>query len=203
MKSTLIGLTLVTGFAFAAQADEEKTLKDRFDVASAPKVILSVPVGSVDIRSHDDDSIKLQVVVTSKDDGWFSSSDLEDVSLSKAISGDTVELAVEAEDTKQEWRLTIPADADLEIEMGVGQLEIDSVNGDIIAELGVGDVEVELENKDYSAIELGAGVGDVDLNGFRNIERERRMVSEEIEWQGDGKHNINIEVGVGDIDVSH
>ncbi len=201
MKKIVFACTVLALASTHALAKDEVYLDDKFDIEANSTVHIEVPVGSLEIETHNSNEVVVDIRVKQKDDGWFSSGDLEDVSLEKDIDGDRVHLEVDVEDTAQEWRVILPKSANIRIQMGVGEVEIEEASRDVLVDLGVGEVDVELEGDDYRKINLETGVGGADLDGFKGIERDRTIVSESIYWQGKGEYHIDIEVGVGDVDV--
>lgn len=200
-KRTLILCTVVMSFSLTA--GEKVEIEENIDIKGANTLYLDVEVGEVDIKTHNSDEISLDVVVKESDSNWFKNNDLDDVELTQEIRKDTVYLSIDVEDTKQNWKLLVPEHLNLKLKMGVGEIQVDGLSKDIDIHLGVGDTEVFLADNNYSSIELDTGVGDADLDGFDNQKTRRSIVSKSIEWLGNGSHDVNVEVGVGDVEVSY
>jgi len=190
-------------FTTASLGKDKVTLEETITVEANSSIHFEVPVGSLDIATYDGDEIIVKVEVEEADNDWFSSPDLSEAQIAIDNSGDKVHLEIDMEDVVQKWKVKIPQDASLDIDLGVGGIEIEDFAQDASIDVGVGEIDITLSSDNYREIELGAGVGGVDLDGFKNIDRERAMVSENIEWRGKGDHDLNIEVGVGDIEVSN
>lgn len=198
-----VALTIFAVLFTAASLGKDKvTLEESITVEANASIHFEVPVGSLDITTYNGDEIIIKVEVEEADNDWFSSPDLSEAKIEIDNSGDKVHLEIDMEDVVQKWEVKIPHDANLDIDLGVGGIEIEDFERDAIIDVGVGEIDITLSSDNYREIELGAGVGDVDLDGFKNIDRDRAMVSENIEWRGKGDHDLNIEVGVGDIEVS-
>lgn len=190
-------------FTTASLGKDKVTLEETISVDANTSIHIEVPVGSLEIETYSGDEIIVKVEVKEADNDWFSSPDFSDAQIDIDNSGKKVHLQIDMEDVVQKWEVKIPRDANLDIDLGVGGIEIEDFERDAFIDVGVGEVDVKLSSDNYREIELGAGVGDVDLDGFKNIDRERAIVSENIEWRGKGDHDLNIEVGVGDIEVSN
>ncbi|MBE1301695.1 MAG: hypothetical protein GJ680_17545 [Alteromonadaceae bacterium] len=202
MKKPLLLLSALALCVGHAYGKERIYLDDKFDVEKDSIIHIDVPVGSVEIETHDSDQVVIDIVVKEKNDGWFGGDDIEDAELEKDISGKKVRLEVDVDESQQEWRVKLPKSANIRVELGVGQVELENVERDVMVDVGVGEVDVELTDDNYRKISLESGVGGADLSGFKQVDRERAMVSESLYWRGEGEYLIDIEVGVGDIDVN-
>jgi hypothetical protein len=188
-------------FTTASLGKDRVTLEETISVEAQSTIHFDIPVGSLEITTYDGDKVILEVEVKEADSDWFSSVDLDDVEIDITQSGTKLHLEIEKEDVVQKWEVKIPSDASLNIDLGVGEVDIDDFDRDANIDVGVGEVDVYLSGTNYREIELDSGVGGADLDGFSNIDRERAMVSESIEWTGKGDYDLIIDVGVGDIDV--
>lgn len=203
MKKHLLCATIATLITCSAYASDNKRIHDSFNIPTDSTIYLDVSVGEIEITTHEGDELSLDVEVSEQDHHFFSSVDVDDAELDKDISGSNVHLRVELDDTQQKWRLNVPKSAHLNINLGVGEIDIDDVSRNIDLELGVGEADIRLEDNNYASIELESGVGSTDIRGFKNSKNHQAMVSEDASWHGDGQYTINAEVGVGDLDVRY
>lgn len=194
----IIAATLVTQTSFAK---DKVNLQQSIKLTAESTVHFEVPVGSLDIETYNGDTLELDIEVKEADSDWFSSADLEDVELTIDQRDNAVLLEIDMEDVVQKWSVRIPKNIHLDIDLGVGEVEIDDFERTATIDVGVGEVDIDLENDNYRLIDLETGVGDVDLRGFNNIDRERNLVNESIRWRGKGEYDLEIEVGVGEINV--
>lgn len=190
-------------FTTASLGKDRVTLEDTISANAESTIHVNVPVGSLEIETYDGDEIVLEVEVKEADNDWFKSVDLEDAEIEVRKNGDRIYLEIDMEDVVQSWQVKIPKDADLDIDLGVGEVDIEDFERSANIDVGVGEVDIYLSDDNYADIDLDSGVGGADLDGFKNVDRERAMISESVEWSGKGEHEINIDVGVGDIDVRH
>jgi hypothetical protein len=203
MKKQLLCATIALLIASSAYASDSKHIQDSFTIATDSTIFLEVEVGEIEITTHDGDELKLEVLVSERDQHWFASADVDDAELEKDINGSNVHLQIKIDDTLQTWRLTVPKSAHLNINLGVGEIDIDNASRNIDVELGVGEADIRLADDDYANIELESGVGSTDIRGFKGTKNHHALVSEEASWRGSGKYTIHAEVGVGEVDVRY
>ncbi|WP_416308500.1 hypothetical protein [Neptunicella sp. SCSIO 80796] len=202
MKKTSVVLLLSALITIPVMAKESVTIKDKFDVVEDSQIEIHVPVGEFELTTHDGHYIELSVKVEEQDNSWFSSADLDDVELTKQVSHSRIFLEIDEEDTKQTWQISVPADANINLDMGVGEAKLKQLSRDVKAELGVGELSIEVSSDNYKSINLESGVGEASLRGFKQSESSRALISEEAYWQGSGKYMIDAQVGVGEVSVS-
>lgn len=103
------------------------------------------------------------------------------------------------------WHLQVPAALGLDLQLGVGDLRITSMLGDVDASVGVGRVEILASAGAVKAVDLTSGVGDVDLL-VRNRSVEEGgsgFVDDRLEWAaGAGSARLHVDCGVGSVRVS-
>lgn len=203
MKLPALTVALIASVSLPAVAKNSLSIEEAYDISSAGQVQFEIPVGSLDLRTHNSDEIIIEVRVKEQEDTWFSSWDLDDIHLEKEMSGDSVRFFIDADNAIQEWRVIVPSSVHLDIDVGVGEVDLEDVGNDIFVEVGVGEVDIDLDSDDYGRIDLDSGVGAADLSGFKNVDSERRLISESTLWRGNGSHEIRVEVGVGEIDVNY
>ncbi|MCY7293878.1 DUF4097 family beta strand repeat-containing protein [Alteromonas sp. a30] len=206
MNKLVTSLIGVSAFISASVlAGNTTTLNDTFSIPSKGTLHLDVPVGQVILETHDANNIQVRVEVRNESDIWFGDDDekvnLENAEIKHRNSNNNLYLEINNEKLIQKWTVYMPENTNLELEVGVGEVNLKGQLADIDVEVGVGEVDVELEHNNYTSIELESGVGDVDLDGFKGATQERGMVSGGVEWHGSGDYKIDIEVGVGEVDV--
>jgi len=187
----------------ACLAQESILLEKNIAVSANSELHINIPVGELRLESYAGQQVQLQIEVKeSKTKSWFSSADLSEVELSQQQDQQKLQLSVAGEDVTQKWTVKVPQHVDLDLAIGVGDALLVGINADLGMDIGVGSAEVKLAHDNYSRISLDAGVGDAKLKSFQNVEVEKALVSTEVDWQGTGKYNINVDVGVGDVQVS-
>lgn len=201
MKKLFLPIMLTAVFSQTLHAKDQVVLQETYNIEANSTININVAVGELDIETHNGDDVRLEIIVKESDDNWFDSMDLDEAEITFSQKQEQVYFSVDVEDTTQEWKVLVPQNANLDIDMGVGKVTIEDVNQSVNLDLGVGDAEIRLIDSNYNRISLDTGVGDADLDGFSNAETERNIVSENVKWRGEGEYRINVDVGVGDIEV--
>ena len=201
-KSLFTSALLITGFmATPSMAADSVMIEKNIAVEANSELHINIPVGELKLESYDGHQVLLQIEVE-KGNNWFSSVDLEDAKLSEEQTSEQLKLAVELENTTQEWVVKVPNTVDLDLDIGVGEARLRAINSDVKMDVGVGSADIRLATDNYATISLDAGVGDAKLRDFDNAKTERAVVSAEVDWSGNGEHVLNVDVGVGDVEVS-
>jgi hypothetical protein len=204
MKKSLVAFALCSALATGtALADDVKTLRKTVEVEKGQKISFNVPVGSLKVETCDCNEVTVKVKVEPSDGSWniFSSGNVEDAELSVRQRGNGISFEVDEDDTKQKWRVTMPASSALNIDVGVGQVDVNDFNNSLRAEVGVGQITVDVEGENFDDIKVESGVGDASIRGFSGVDKARAMVSSSAHYRGDGDYSIDVEVGVGEASV--
>ncbi|NQZ07177.1 MAG: hypothetical protein HRT35_08445 [Algicola sp.] len=205
MKKSLVALALFTTLASSTvMAKDVKRISKTMDVEQGQKISLNVPVGSLDVQTCDCNEITIKVTVEPSNNKWgfFSSgADVDNAELKIRERSSGLSFEIDEDDTKQKWKVTLPASSALDIDMGVGSVDVEDLSNSLNAEVGVGQISVDLSGDNYQRIELESGVGDTSIDGFSGVKTKRSVVSSEASFRGDGEYSISIEVGVGSADV--
>lgn len=198
-----IGLALTTTYAMAKDSRE---LNHNFAVSGASQLEIDFPVGILEVENYDGSEVVVTVRIEPKNDkGWFGSEvDLSDIELSHSQSAGSLNLKLDNDDIQQSWYVKMPKSMAIDVELGVGDIEINDASNSVDIELGVGAVRIDSALDDYKRIELDTGVGDTKIRGLKNdANTSRKVVSSHSSYRGNGQYAIDVEVGVGDIKVTN
>ena len=201
----LISALVMTLSATQVMAEDVKVLEKVIDAKNFSKLVLEVPVGEINVKTSKGSDISL-VVELQPDEDWLGrSSDLSDAQISVRDTGSTLKLKVDLEDdddVEQTWTVTMPAEMAASFNLGVGSVEIDDLVSDINVDVGVGEVDISVNTSLYDSIKLDAGVGDTSIKGGKGrYQRDQVLVTSSSQLQGEGKKELEANVGVGDIEV--
>jgi len=202
---SLISALVMALSATTVMAEDVKVLEKVIDAKSFTKLVLDVPVGEINVKASKGSDISL-VIELEPDEDWLGrSSDLSDAQISISDDGSTLKLKVDLEDdddVEQSWTVMMPADMAISLNLGVGSVEIDDLTSDIKVDVGVGEVDVAVNTSLYDSIKLDAGVGDTSIKGGKGrYERDQVLVTSSSQLHGEGKKELEANVGVGDIEV--
>lgn len=190
-------------FSSALFADTFKRISHVVDAADLEKLHLDISVGELDIETYDGEEIQLEVDIESQR-SWFSfrRRDVEDIELEIDGSRSHVYLGITEQDIETHWRIVPPAKLELEVDMGVGDVQIADFTNSLNMELGVGSVQVVVLADDYDVIHANSGVGDSRISGFEGgVDNERNFISADSYYYGGGEKIMEIELGVGDVEI--
>jgi hypothetical protein len=196
--------------AVPAWADDlERTFDLDRPASGITRIVLEVGVGDVEIVGDESDRITAHVEVSASK-GWRGSArarrELEAMQLEAEVKGEALHLRMSEHGEGdrhfgENWTLHVPAGTALELELGVGDLRVLDLAGTIEIEVGVGDVRVEGEHAAFGEIEGQCGVGDVSLRTPKGRTEGSGFIAHTLEARGPGKSAIDVEVGVGDVDI--
>jgi hypothetical protein len=230
MKKALIVLTLMLATATPAIAGAPRTLNATLPADGLDTVKLEAGVGDVEIFAADTvDEVTLEVQLKPRRGGFFSSMkkaqrEVDEAELRVEASGGTLRLEIDtdADDRhfEESWTIELPSRLAFDLELGVGDVEIRGIAGELSCEIGVGDVLVEAVSGDvtvevgvgdasvtssadfYGSVAGSGGVGDAKLTVRGERISSSGFVGHSAEWNGEGPHHIEISVGVGDARVT-
>ena len=202
MKKSYLAAALALVIVLPACADDSVTLKETHRVPANTNLHFDVPIGEIELETYSGDEVKLSVTVSIKDDNWFSDDDLSDAEMQIEVDGDDVYFAVNKKENQQDWKILLPETANIDLDVGVGSVSIEGVERTLKVDLGVGEITAEMASNDYRRIDLDSGVGEVQVSGLANADVETSIVSESLDWRGGGEYKLDIDVGVGGIDVT-
>ncbi len=197
--------------AVPAQAGHgRKTIHETVPAAGASAVAIDFPVGELRIETGFANEVRVDLEVVC--DRWFRSCEnrIDDVELVSDLAGGTLHVEIRGYgrghtgDLEVNGTITVPAGKELEVDMGVGELDITGVSGRLDVDLGVGEVTVRMPAAKVRSVSIDAGVGDTSLRlPGGAVGEARSFVSSEIDWsEGRGEARVSVDVGVGDAAVT-
>lgn len=226
--NTTWAIVFVLTLLLPASAAANRTLETAVPRNGATALALDTAVGDVTVAPSKDDSIHVLVKLTPRKAGFFSSRKAAERQVEAArlgVSRDGREVSLKIEGVSGEprfeatWTVSLPADMNLELAMGVGDLKVEGMTGKIDADLGVGDatlvtaageLKIDVGVGDitlsapaaaYATVECSTGVGEVTLRHDTTTLGGEGMVSKELSWKGPGDGSITLDTGVGSIEV--
>ncbi len=200
---------IATVCAAAATAQPVRTLDLSREAKGITAVVLHAGVGEVEILADAPGQIVAHVDLKPKHFGFFSrhsDDDIEKVRIEPELSGSTLTLRL-APDSHgdrgfaEDWTIRIPAALAATVKLGVGDLKVLDVSGDIEAELGVGDVTIEGAYQSFGAVKASAGVGDVSMRTPDGRDHGEGFIAHSLHAKGPGKASIHASAGVGDVKI--
>lgn len=195
--------------ASAGSSVEIRNLTANVSAAGAQRVEVDAPVGELRVDGAATSTVAVRVLVRcEKPVKPDCRRKAEDIQLAATAVGDRVRVALRGwpkggnDGLSLSLAVTMPRDLALVGELGVGELVVEGVEAGARLELGVGEMRIEVPAASVRRAELEVGVGEASLMvGGRRIEG-KGFLGREIDWtSGRGRHAIDAEVGVGEIEV--
>lgn len=204
MKKLALAMTLIAAsISTNLYAADEKRITETLTMNQGQNLEIDFPVGSIEIITVDGNELSIEIEIEGKDEGWFSKNrDVSNIELNKRVRDNRISLEIDEDNLNQEWVIKVPKSAAIDIEVGVGSIEIQKLENSFDADVGVGSIRIDTVLDDFKRIDLSTGVGDTSIKGFSgDLESSRNIVSSETRYSGNGEYSIEAEVGVGDIKV--
>jgi hypothetical protein len=209
-----IGLMLAAALGAAPPAAAEHVLQAEpktFEIEGAQELRVEFPVGNFRIEGDDGETIRVSVRIKCK--GGIDDECQEEarrVRLDHSVSGGTFVLEFEGirknvnhHGVEVEARVLAPRAMALKIEMGVGDLDVRDMGGDLQIELGVGDLDIVADRRDYRSADVETGVGDATIRAHPGAVKERGFIGHSAKWyEGKGRSTLDAHVGVGEARVT-
>jgi hypothetical protein len=193
----------------AAGGTEIRTLTGSVSAAGAERVEVDAPVGELHVEGAATSTVAARVVVRcDKPVKAECRRKAEAIELAATADGERVRVTLRGwpkggnDGLTLSLAVTMPSDLALVAELGVGELVVRGVEAGARLELGVGEMRIEAPAASVRRADLEVGVGGASLHvGGRRIEG-KGFLGREIDWtSGRGRHLIDAEVGVGEIEV--
>lgn len=206
----LVVLLLATSPVAGEERETVRTIRQTFPVSGVERLALDLPVGEARILSEERDDVQVVFELRCEPDRKRCAELARDVTLESSTRGGRLALELHGfakgprRDIVFAGVVRTPAGIALGVDMGIGELAIEGLTGDVEAELGVGEMDLRLPFDTIRAVSLAAGVGETNLHlpvGRHTSERSH-LVGSETDWrEGPGQADLEAEVGVGEVDV--
>lgn len=194
----------------AARADVTvRTLTQDLAVDGARQVGFHSQVGELDAEAGDGDSVRVEVAVLCEEEHEAHCREVAD-SIDLKIRKSGSRLGIEVTDWPKlrarglsvKAHLVVPRHLGLEVDMGVGEVSVRGLEGDLEVDLGVGEISVVAPEKAVRSVDMDTGVGEVDLVVGGRTTQGHGLVGGNLKWKdGSGTATIELDSGVGDLRV--
>jgi len=203
-------LLLVTAFLVAVPAAVALAGEYPVDHQSYPmprdrRVHIDFPVGDLRVETTTGDKVEIELSAKCHG-GWDCEDRLRHIHVEADEDGGELRLSIKGypktcANVSLKGVLRVPSDHGLGVEMGVGDLDISGVAGDLEVSLGVGDATIHTDERAVGSVSVAAGVGDADVRTRAGHVRRHGFIGSSANWDGTGRSSINVRVGVGDANV--
>jgi hypothetical protein len=172
----------------------EETHTDTRDFVSGGYLHVRLSVGDLHIKRGDSTRIRLEYTVKSRRE-----SHVKQTHADFNVRGNDATIQFQTPgggNTQIDVELEVPASTHLDVHQRVGDLTVDSIEGDKDLNLGVGDIRISTEHSGYRLVNASTGIGDVNSDGYGEI---HGWLGKTLKYHGDGRYELRAHVGVGDI----
>lgn len=212
MKRTAVLVLALAAIATTATADVEiRRITERFEVSAEHEILLDVPLGEVRVVPGEPGRVEIEIAVLCGSSSERCRERAEEVRLDHSLRRHSLALDLRGYSNKLvnrpsvEVRLAMPAANALEVEVGVGEIQIEDLTGDLEVEVGVGEVDVFAPEAAVGTVRLSVGVGDANLYPRRRSQSDSGFLflGNEVVWdEGPGTAYLVVDVGVGEVNVT-
>lgn len=206
MKRLLIALLIVAAVpALAAERSFDFTRPGEGIVG----VTVQAGVGEVEVIGDGGAGITARVEVTSKRGSFWSSHrsrEIDALELGSEVRGNTLHLRISPDDRDgrdfiESWTVHVPSRLAAEVKLGVGDVRLLDVTGDLTVSAGVGDIRIESSYAMFGSIQASCGVGDATLRTPEGRDEGEGFIAHELHGKGPGSSTIRVSAGVGDVTI--
>ncbi|RUO21263.1 hypothetical protein CWE08_06700 [Aliidiomarina iranensis] len=196
--ASLSMLTLST----SAAASSEVERYHEISIADIQHVVLKNGVGSVYVEQGEGSNLTIRAQFEGKRSGIMRrTKDVSDMDINIRERNGVLTLSFSEDNVEATWRVTLPRVDKLDIDLGVGLVDVNIGATAVNIDLGVGDVKVVGLLSEAGAVSADVGVGAVSIDGAHDVSSKRAIVAETARGRGDGEYPINIDIGVGDAGI--
>lgn len=212
MKKTILTVLTLAALLRVVPAGADETVrafKQQIPVGSAAKVALDFPVGEVRVEAWDEAKVDLDVKIECDRPTTRCKEAAQKLRLVYDSSGDRLRVEIKdwprfngTKGLEVHALIRVPRELSLSVDMGVGELTVTGIQGDVSADLGVGEVSVILPRASIGSVNLDTGVGEANLVVDGRRYESSGLVAKELRWnKGAGRSGVTVDCGVGEIDV--
>jgi len=216
MKLALTLATLAALIATSARAALLTTDPHTYTVTANHRIRLEFPVGELKVIPSDGSTVRFDLKVRCRGSSNERCEEMANhLILDSDDTGGTLHLKLHKyphwpnHDMTVIGELAVPRALAVDIEMGVGELDIWGLEGDLDVDLGVGEADIRASRAQASHVSVDTGIGDAEIRGGGTDTRSRGFIGSHAVWTGasaqgagrDGHSAVRLHVGVGDATV--
>lgn len=201
---------LVLTTAAPARGDEVVDVFEKsYPAQNLKDLRFEMSIGTIDVRASDrsDIHVSIELRCRSHHELGRCRAAAKNVRLEEDRDEDLLELELRQKGTRRGLIevvaiLEAPRKLGLDLDLGVGEVEVVGFEDDIKIDLGIGEASVIAPEAAFRSVRIDAGIGESDLvAGGRHIE-SAGLFSDEITWtKGPGKASVYVDCGIGEARV--
>jgi hypothetical protein len=194
IQQAILAFLLLSPFAFASHDSKyEDTREDVKEFVSGGSLHVHLSVGDLRITRGTSAKIRLHYTVKSEHER-----NVQDATVDFDVRGNdaSIEFHAPGSGTEFDVDLEVPQQTNLDLHDKVGDVTVDSVDGDKDLELNVGDIRVTADRNSYRMVHASTNIGDVNGSDYGEA---NGWLGKTLRYHGDGKYELRAHVLVGDI----
>ena len=205
-----IAAIAILGIMVSAHAEATvRTIQKDLPAEESKWLFIELPIGDLKVIGIDGDEIRLSLKIQCEDRGRSKCRRAaEDIELDVDQHSDGIEIGIDRwpkfrnKGMSLDGYLEVPRQLVLEIDIGVGEVNVSGMEDDVEIDIGVGEASIEMDESVVRSVSLDAGVGEAILRvGGRTIEGSG-FIGHGLDWRdGPGRAHIEVDCGVGSVDV--
>ena len=191
-------ILILAGTSSTAVADEVRRTH-QFDTTGIERLHIEYQAGELTLAPADGDQIEVELRVEPRPE-W--SGDVADLDVTYSVRGDRLTLRFAEDDVRSHMLVRVPPLEQLTVDVKAGEVQgtLPPMETDVF--LGFGDISLDFDRSSTGRVDLRARIGDTDVDGTQNVETNRRIVvGSTSSAAGEGAHNVQAKVRVGDVRV--
>jgi len=206
MKKLVCALAVL--IPLSAQAREVREFERDFDARDAERLVVDIPIGELSVQGSSGDAIEAKVSIDCRFRESRCRELAEDVDLVIRQRGS--ELVLELEGIRSwkslglelEIEMKAPARLALEVDFGVGELEIAGFENDITVDQGIGELNVRMDSSTVDTVDIDAGIGDAMMRYPGGKLSTAGVFGNDLRWSdGSGSARVLLDLGIGEVDL--
>ena len=208
MKHRLLFALLALAFAAPAHSAVLQADSKSYPVTAKHRVRLEFPVGDLKVVANDDTHVRLSLQVKCRGNEDRCEERARRLKLESDDAGGVLSLKVtgypkyNSGGFNLQGTLQVPRALALRLEMGVGALSIDGVEGNLDVDLGVGEADISAPRHSVRSVSVQTGVGDAEIRNAGTKSASHGFIGRTASWDaGTGGSRVDLHVGVGDATV--
>jgi len=176
-----------------------------YSLDSINEVSIDGGIGTMEVIHTDGKELRVELELEGKRRFLLlNKRDVSEIEVEDRVRGDHLSLRLnedELDNVNAHWRVELPSVARTHINLGVGQITAAFADTELELDVGVGAGDISLARRFVGRVETSAGVGSAELHGANDTVSKRAIVSEKTYGYGDGHHRMELNVGVGEMQV--
>jgi hypothetical protein len=208
MRTLLLIAALLAGASVPARAGDLGTLEAKWPAQDIEELRVHFPVGELIFEAGETPEVRAELSVRCRHGGNSCVERSKRLRLVTHVAGKTRYLDLEgmpkfgSHGLEATLHILVPKTLAVDAEMGVGDLRVEGITGDLRLELGVGEVTVLAKQAGVKSVNLTVGIGDATLSHGGSSQAVSGLLGRKVRWSdGAGAARVSVELGVGDIAV--